>query len=384
MKVLIFFLAGTVLAGCASSPMMAGTDGSLFADSLFAPPAQPVSATDVFALSPPMRDYLANRIDRYVRSEGARRGLLDALRDDFKIEYDASRTRNAAEAFASRSGNCLSLVIMAAAFAEQLAIPVTYQSVYGYDTWSRSGGFTFHSGHVNLVLGAPRSSDWVATDGNRPLIVDFLPPQAAARMTANEIPEATVVAMYLNNRAAEILADGRIDEAYWRARAAIETQPAFVGAYNTLGVIYARHGDRAQAERALRHALSREPESVEALSNLAQLLEAEGRGAEAQVLRKKLAEVEPYPPFYYFDQGMAALAQGDYRTAAELLEKESKRLPYDDEVHFALAVAELHLGNTRKARRELQLALENSTTRDHHAIYAAKLERLKSESTKVN
>lgn len=376
-KALIFSLIAMSLAGCASAP---ATDNiaTLFADAQFTAPAEPVSGSDVFALSDSMRDYLAGSVARRARMDGLQLGLLHALQGELRIEYDAAMTRNAAQAFEARAGNCLSLVIMTAAFAKQLGIPVTYQNVYGYDTWSRSGGIAFHSGHVNLVLGSRRPAGALSGDSDRHLIVDFLPPDKAAAGRAQAIPEEMVVAMYLNNRAAETLADGDLDRAYWWARAAIKTLPTFVPAYNTLGVIYARHGNAPLAERALRYALTREPESVEALTNLAQLLEAEGRVAEARALRKKLAAIEPYPPFYFLDRGMTAMAKGDYESAVKLFEKELARRPYDDEVHFALAVAELRLGDVQRARRQLKLALENSTTRDRHEIYAAKLEHLRS------
>ncbi|MDE2149463.1 MAG: tetratricopeptide repeat protein [Gammaproteobacteria bacterium] len=379
MKAFIFLVAGAALVGCASAPS-AGNVNSLFADARFTAPSEPVSGGDIFALDGPMRSYLTHQIAGYVRNHGPRRGLLYALRDDFRIEYDADRTRNAEQAFASRSGNCLSLAIMTGAFAKQMGIPVTYREVYGFDSWSRSDGLTFHSGHVNLVLGPLPPDGWEHIRANPPLIVDFLPPQEAAAMTAREIPEQMIVAMYLNNRAAEIMAGGDVDRAYWWARAAIRADPSFLGAYNTLGVIYARHGDLSEAEQALRYALTREPESVDVLSNLIQLFEAESRTAEAQVLKKRLAGIEPYPPFYFFDRGKAAMAKGDYRSAVELFRKELARLPYNDEVHFALAVAELRLGNLGGARGQLELALDNSTSGQRHAIYAAKLEHLKALS----
>ena len=81
-------------------------------------------------------------------------------------------------------------------------------------------------------------------------------------------------------------------------------------------------------------------------------------------------------PFYFMDQGLLALDRGDDRSALGFFRKELKRMPYDDQVHFALAVVELRLGDVREARYHMSLALENSTTRDHHDIYAAKLAHL--------
>ena len=53
--------------------------------------------------------------------------------------------------------------------------------------------------------------------------------------------------MYMSNRAAESLTRNRVDDAYWFARAAISQDPHFLTAYNTLGVVYKRHGNLQEA-----------------------------------------------------------------------------------------------------------------------------------------
>jgi len=52
--------------------------------------------------------------------------------------------------------------------------------------------------------------------------------------------------MYLNNRAAETLADGDVVRAYWWARRRFREAPAFPNSYNTLGVIYRHHATCAR------------------------------------------------------------------------------------------------------------------------------------------
>jgi len=74
---------------------------------------------------------------------------------------------------------------------------------------------------------------------------------------------------------------------------------------------------------------------------------------------------------------MDAMAQGDFKAAKVSFEKELARMPYDDELHFLLAQAHLHLGEVNDARRQVSLAWENSTTRDRRGIYAAKMEHLR-------
>jgi len=118
MKTWAALLLCLMLAACATTPVLPPAAG-LFRDALFAAPSETISAADIFALSAEMRRYLDEDVARQVRNQGARQALLDALytRGELKLEYDAVRTRNAAQAFADRSGNCLALVIMTAAFA---------------------------------------------------------------------------------------------------------------------------------------------------------------------------------------------------------------------------------------------------------------------------
>ena len=105
-----------LLAACAGAPSQVATPerNTVFSDALFKPPSQRISASDVFALSLEMQEYLRNDISRVVRAKGSQHGLFDALYDKglLRLEYDAAMTRNASQAFAARAGNCLSLVIM--------------------------------------------------------------------------------------------------------------------------------------------------------------------------------------------------------------------------------------------------------------------------------
>lgn len=367
------------LAGCAHLPTANSGDVTpLFRDALFKPPAKPVDSRAIFAVDASMRHFIADEIVPQTRHADPRQALLNALNGKLLIDYDSEMTRTASQAFAAREGNCLSLVIMAAALAKQLDIRVTYQEVYDFDTWSRDAGFAILSQHVNLVLGARGSGSRFYQGDATPMIVDFLPPRQMADAVSRPVPVQTIVAMYMNNRAAEVMVGGDVDRAYWFARAALEADPGFANAANTLGVIYLKRNHRAPAERAMRYALQREPDNVSAISNLMGILTTEGRTAEAQVLAKRLAQIQRHPPFYFYDRGVEAMRAGQFAEAAWLFEKALSERPYDAPSHFELAVAASHLGDMRRARQQLELAEENSTTPESRAIYAAKLRHLKS------
>src|SRR5438105_1695598 len=125
-------LSCALLRGCASAPPPAPLNRQMLADSAFEPPSERIDAADVFALSDAMRHYLRTDNARQLRIEGRQRRLIDALyqHNQLKLDYDASITRTAAQAFDARAGNCLSLVIMTAAFAKELGVQVTFQSAW--------------------------------------------------------------------------------------------------------------------------------------------------------------------------------------------------------------------------------------------------------------
>jgi Flp pilus assembly protein TadD len=379
MRALATLLLALALGACAFAPPAADAD-RLFADHLFRAAPQPVRAQDVFAVSDEMRHYLARELGGLAATKGRQQALVDALRDraQLRLEYDAAYTRNASEAFEARTGNCLSLVIMTAAFARELGVPVRYQNVFVDETWSRRGDLYFSAGHVNLTIGADPPRLGTRIDEGKQLTIDFLPPPDLRRTRWRVIEEKTIVAMFMNNRAAESIAAGRMDDAYWYAREAIGQDPDYMSPYNTLGVVYHRSGHLAQAALAFGHVLEREPSNTLVLSNLVPVLASLGRTDESRALERRLAQLQPEPPFAFFNRGLAAMREGDYRAARDLFSREVARDPYYHEFHFWLALALSRLGEDNEARRHLALALETSTTRKDHELYAAKLGHIKS------
>jgi len=369
------------LVGCASAPPMP-PPAPLFHDELFAPPSAPVDPAAPLAISADMRRYVQERLPHpsMSRFDDRKRQLFNALykEGELKLEYDAAVTRTAAQAFDARSGNCLALVLMTAAFAKELGLTVRYQLVIGDDAWDRAGDLFVSVGHVNLTLAnkAPQFVGIAYSDGDT-MTVDFLPPRDGRQQRVRGIGEDTVVAMYLNNRAVEALAAGERTDAYWYAREAVRTDPELLAAYITLGVVYRNTGHAELAEAALRRVGEREPDNTKALSNRILVLRDLGRQEEASALARRLDQLEPHPPYSYFLQGMAALRERRVDDARRLFEKEVERAPYQHEFQFWLAVTLLQQNRAAEAAAHLEQAMRNATTRRDHDLYAAKLDRLK-------
>ena len=297
---MIAAILAAALSACAtrapdSSP---AATAALRQDGLFqASPAPPASAEQVVLLTEAMRRFADEQITAVRWRRDARRALMDSLeaRGQLRLDYDDGLTRTAAEAFDSRSGNCLSLVIMTAAFAKYLDMPVRYQSVQVREQFTRYSDLTLASGHGNVVLSRLPSSFMREQMMVDELTIDFVTPEALRGMNVRILSEATVLAMFMNNRAVETMTEGRLEAAYVWAREAVRLNPAYLAGINTLGVIYLRAGHLRQAEAALRHVLARDREDAAALGNLVITLQRDQRPQEAEAVAAQLAQVHPYP-----------------------------------------------------------------------------------------
>ncbi len=372
--ILPLVLAGLLQACAQIKPVH--TPESLLRDELFAPSAENVDATRIFAMTDAMRHYADGELVDAIGHRDPRRALVEALqhRRGLRLDYDATRTGNAAETFEARAGNCLSLVIMTGAFARHLGLPVTYRQVSVDPQYARAGGLTLEVGHVNILMTQlGLHTPFHSTD----LIVDFEPTPEGFRQGATALDERTVVAMYMNNRAAETLAEGRTDDAYAWVRAAMRQAPAYAAAVNTLAVVYMRRKADDAAEAALRYVLALEPDNKAAMSNLVTVLQRAGRTQEAETVAAALKRLQPLPPFHFYEAGRRALDAGQLAEARELFARELRRQPYQHEVHFWAAQAAWRLGDRDQAVDHLRQARDFSPTVANQKLYGAKLDRLR-------
>lgn len=366
------------VGACGTVPPLTQEGPQLWRDASFRSVVLPPVA-EVTAVSEDMRRYLTVDIAGQLRRKGRLQGLVKALEENtqLRLEYDATQTRTAAEAFLVRRGNCLSLTLMTVALARELGLSISYRKVYVDEPWERLSGLLVRSGHVNIVLEPNRVTDSLTESRARGVIIDFLPQADIARQRAVEIDEQTVLSMFMNNRATESLANGDTDAAYAWAKQAIITAPRHMDAYNTLGVIYLRRQLIDAAKTAFETVLQQEGENIAAMANLVDVLERNGNTAEAAKWRVRLKQIEEHPPFYFFDQGIAALKAKDFRSARDNFYKELARHAYYHEALFGLAAANLGLGEFGEAERYLRQALDSSPPGREHDLYAAKITWLK-------
>jgi tetratricopeptide (TPR) repeat protein len=371
------------LAACADAPGSTAPGDRLFSDASFAPPTEHIAASDIFQVSPAMHDYLVSRVADEVRQRGEARGLVEALFLDRRltIDYDAEYTRTAAQAFEARQGNCLSLAIVTGAMAKEMGLDVRYQAVHTSEHWERDGDLLELVGHVNVSVGlpVPKSRSWGFN--NDRWTVDFLSPAQMRGLQTQPITESRVTAMFMNNRAAEALAQKRTDDAYWWLRAGVAADPSFAVLYNTLGVTYLRKGLLAQAESALRFALTRDPDSGETWNNLALVMRRDGRTEQALAIEREHPRSRAASLAADIDGAMRANEAGHYDHALELLDHALRTASDNHQIHYLLAMTYLNMGDRRRAMEHLHEAQDYSTTARQRSVYASKIELLKSTTS---
>ncbi len=369
----------TLSACSTTAPPTGPALATLLQDSAFTPPVTLPDATAAAQPGPRLQAALATLGPEVLAAPDPRRELLRRLfpNDQMRLEYDSTRTRSAEEAWTAQRGNCLSLVLVTAVAAQALGMPFEFLQVQVEEQWTQQGALLFASGHVQLAMPATRRG--VGTTGQT-LVVDFLPSEDLTPQRTQRLGWPTVLAMFMNNRAAEALVRGQLDDAYWHARAALQQDPAFGPALNTLGVVYRHRGLLPQAQRVFETLLAQAGDDAKVLGNLIGTLRAQGLDDAAQALQGRLARLEPHPPLHFLRLGQAAAAQGQWTEARQHFQRERRRQPANAEVQFWLARAAWALGHAEAATLHLDQALALSTTPETQALYGAKLAWLREQA----
>ncbi|QFU21512.1 hypothetical protein FM038_004685 [Shewanella eurypsychrophilus] len=300
---------------------------------------------------------------------------IDAENGGF--EYRDNTTRTAGETYSDRAGNCMSLVLLTAAIADEIGVDVEFQDIEVPPVWDKQGNFYLINGHVNLKL-LPRTTTDTVFVSRRAIQVDFLPERAVRAYSKIKVDKQTVLAMYYNNVAAESLVIGEYDRAYGLLKLGIAQKPDYVPALNTLAVLYRYKGLDQQAEILYKLALDVSANNMNALYNYAILLGSQGRLEEWAEIHKVLELDRIGNPYYYYDMAQQAYFDREYQDALLWYKRAVDKADYRHEFYFGLSRAYWATGDERRAKKNMQKAL--SLTRDENSKirYQAKLHAMKS------
>lgn len=357
-------------------PAAAALVAGLLAFATPAPAADPPSATDatmprpeeVLALPQALRDDLL----RQVGNDGSEARRLERLvgflfaADGLGMGYAQDATSTVAEAYRTRQANCLTFTLLTVALARELGLDAYGQEIDQALSWHQEGDTVYRSNHVNAGVRI----------GRRRLTVDVASSEVIARQVPRPVADAHLLAMYYNNRAVELSAQGLREPAAAYMATSLRLSPAYPANRSNAGVLALRRGDAAAAARDYLAALDMDQDFVPALMNLVSLHELHGDQPRAAAYRDRLERLQRRDPFHHFLAAVEHERRGEYALAAERYRRAIRLHGDEHRFHFALARVYLHLGDARRAGRALRRAQRLGDERSR-ALYQAKLDLLR-------
>ncbi len=296
---------------------------------------------------------------------------------DGGFRYADNLTRSASETFNDREGNCLSLVLLTAAIADELDVAVQFQEIDVPPVWDKQGGFYLVNGHINLKL-LPQEQRNSINFSTGAIQIDFLPERAMQGYDKRRVSQSMVASMYYNNVAAEALVKGQYDKAYGLLKLSLQQDNQFLPAINTLAVLYRYKGLIEEAEALYQLALTIDPNDMNALYNYAIILGEQNRLDEWADVHKVMELARIHNPYYYYSMAQQAYFDKEYKLALNWYKKAIDKADYRHEFYFGLSRTYWATGDERRAQVNMEKALSLTNDSNNKHRYQSKLHAMRS------
>ena len=310
-----------------------------------------VEDVDVLAVSPAMDEFLERYILKYSSSQTRLELLTSAVTNSgvLGFDYDERRTLTAAEAFETRSGNCIGFANLMVALARQAGLKARYQEVFRRPEWSDHEDDTvLLVKHINVVIETHRDIWVVDVSGIK------IHPTARRRF----IDDSYAKALYLNNIAVDSLLENDLPTAYAYMHSAIEADYQATDPWVNMGVIYGRNDQLDDAVTAFNHALQIDSNEYSALSNLYEVYIEQEDFESAANLESRVERYRSNNPYYLLKLSDEALELDQFEESISLLQRAIRKKNDDHKLHFALAKTQYLSGEMVDAESSLMRARE--------------------------
>ncbi|GAA5524883.1 hypothetical protein Maes01_01442 [Microbulbifer aestuariivivens] len=326
----------------AESPLMADFD---VAESLVAGPGGVIPQQQIMALTPEIRAFLAGLAGASAEEKWS--VLVGMFRNGmFSVDYDTLTTLPAAETFARREGNCLSVTILLAAMARELGLKGTFNEVDVPNTRTEEGGVLINLRHINLVLELSTG----------PQVIDFGVVDFEIAFNRRALSDQQALAQYFSNVGAERLLAGDYRAAFLNMREALRLSPGNSDFWVNLGVLYEKQRLPEYAEQAFIQALQLDPLSLVAARNLERLLAEQGRESVAAGLTDQVVRLRSHNPVFAYFAARSAYQEDRFGEARKLLESAIRRDNADHRLHFLLGKVAFVQGDFPLSKKHLRHA----------------------------
>lgn len=310
-----------------------------------------VDDVEVLEVSPAMEEFLDRYVLKYSNPQTRLELLTSAVTSSgvLGFDYDVTRTLTAAEAFETRSGNCIGFANLMIALAREAGLVANYQEVFRRPEWSDySDDTVLLVKHVNVVVETPRMIWVVDVSGIK------IHPTSRRRI----IDDSYAKALYLNNIAVDSLLQNDLPTAYAYMRRAIDADPSATDPWVNLGVIYGRNDQLDDAELAFNRALQIDPGERSAMSNLYEVYVEQKNFESAAEIESRVERYRKTNPYYLLKLSNEALEEEQYGKSISLLQRAIGRKEDDYILHFALARTQYLSGKLAAAESSMVRARE--------------------------
>jgi tetratricopeptide (TPR) repeat protein len=290
--------------------------------------------------------------------------------DGLGIIYDNTYTRTPVEAWRDRKANCLTLTALYVVACRSIGLDARYGESLRISRWRRVGSMIRYERHLVAVVPTGLMG--------REIIADFLPEIRWGSQLIASLDLKRVLALYFSNRAVELLAETRTDEALAFARQCVEMDPDLGVGWNILGVVQRSQGSEKEAEKSFLKALQVDPKDGAPCGNLEILLRTEGRESEAQAYRERGLEIRKKDPFFNAFLAEEAFQECNWEEAGKRIKQAIRLLPMESDFYLIQARICLARGQQNEAIKALEKARKWALP-EMRARYDAKLALLKGD-----
>jgi tetratricopeptide (TPR) repeat protein len=274
------------------------------------------------------------------------------------MEYSVDATSTVEQAYRTRKANCLTFTLLTVALARESGLQAYGQELDDIVAWRVDNDIIYRSNHVNAGISIGRARFTV--DVARDLVMARDPPEP--------VSDQHLLALYYNNRAAELVAGAALAEAAPHMAMALQLAPRYANAWANAGVLRLRQGDPRAAERDYLKALALDPANAGALVNLVTLYRNNGDEARRAIYARRLEKIQVKDPYFQYLQAEDDEKRGDYAGAAQHYRRAIRLYDGDSRFYVGLARAYQQLGEEGHARRAMNraAALDRSSTGDRN------------------
>jgi tetratricopeptide (TPR) repeat protein len=310
---------------------------------------------NLLRVSPEMKEFVSTYGIAKRGANGKAWSLTYAALDPylFAFDYDPQVTLPANEAFAARTGNCLTFSSLFIAMAREAGLKAWYQEIVIPPQWRAVNDTLLVSMHVNAVV----------KDNGKRYTVDVSRRMPHRRDVARRLSDVEAEAQYYNNLGAEALIENDLAKAYAYFKKALDGDSGLAYIWSNLGVVYRRNGQTNDAMTAYRFALQLDPDQTVALNNLFLIYEEDGNLESAATLQKRVEKNRRQNPYYLHHLAELANEEQRYSDAIGLLNRAIRMDENEYRFHYTLAQSQYHAGDAEIARASLDRARQLAPAR---------------------